>query len=112
MNDRIVTETSQTDLIKVGGRWMIDVDRIISKERLHRIATGYECLNCHEKLTEPYPEVCPLIGCGYRIRDNQRRDFETAYRGEMKNLYEIDEEEDMARSREAILRDKGVWLPR
>lgn len=77
----VVNDTNTEDLVFIGGRWMRDVDVTISRDTLEKMWQGYMCASCREPLREPFPEVCSLIGCGYRVRDNQRRDLERLYRG-------------------------------
>lgn len=98
-------ESSSGRLVKIGGRWMKDAEFVISTERLQRQWAGYECASCFERLSEPFPEVCPLIGCGYRISENQIRDLERDYKGWDKEF------SDLMEGKNEDHTETGLWLP-
>ena len=69
-------------------RAMLGAEIAFSEEDIERFRTGRVCLVCHEPQSTPFPEVCELTlpngqpGCGYRIRDNQLRDFAREFTNE------------------------------
>lgn len=51
------------------GRWMEDVDVIITEEQAGQIVAGYRCLKCKEHFEQAFPASCSV--CGYEVRERQ-----------------------------------------
>ena len=55
------------------GRWMEDVDVIITEQMAGEIKAGYRCLKCKEfPFEQPFPVYCDV--CGYEVRQRQSVD--------------------------------------
>lgn len=54
------------------GRWMEDVDVIVTEEEAGQIKAGYRCLWCKEPFEQPYPASCAV--CGYEVSERQATD--------------------------------------
>lgn len=65
------------------GDVMVNAKISVDEETLERMFQGYICKNCLEPQERPFPEVCnalklpdgKVVGCYYRMRDNQLRDL-------------------------------------
>lgn len=55
------------------GRRFIDPDVSVDEDQYMQMWQGYMCAACYEPLDPPFPEVCSLPGCGFHVRDEQRR---------------------------------------
>lgn len=93
--------------IRIGGRWMRDVDVTVDEESLRRMWQGYQCFRCYQIFKESWPEVCSFPGCGYRVRRDQTSDLEANYKGEDTELWKDNPPEPMDRARKI-----GIWVPR
>jgi hypothetical protein len=62
------------------GRWMEDVDVIITEEEAGQIRDGYRCLRCKEPFERPFPLNCEV--CGYEVRSRQAVDARLELDGE------------------------------
>ena len=51
------------------GRWMEDVDVIVTEEEALQIKAGYRCLKCKEPFETAFPASCAV--CGYDVADRQ-----------------------------------------
>ena len=51
------------------GRWMEDVDVIVTDEEAQQIVAGYRCLKCKEPFETAFPASCYV--CGYEVKDRQ-----------------------------------------
>lgn len=58
------------------GTWREEIEAAFNPEDIERFRAGYLCLKCWESQETSFPEVCSLIGCGYRMRDKQAADLE------------------------------------
>jgi len=54
------------------GRWMEDVDVIITHEEAQQILAGYRCLRCKEPFETAFPAICFV--CGYDVAERQTVD--------------------------------------
>jgi hypothetical protein len=61
------------------GRWMEDVDVIITEEERQQILAGYRCLRCKEPFELAYPASCSV--CGYEVSERQALDAELELEG-------------------------------
>jgi len=64
------------------GRVFLDPDVSVTKDQYQQMWQGYMCSNCYEPLDPPFPEVCPLPGCNFHVRDEQRRMMTERFGGE------------------------------
>jgi len=82
---KVFAEESTEDIAFIGGEWRRDVHFTVTDTVRDKIAQGYVCLNCLEEFRlhglGPFPDVCPLPGCGYQPAKFQRADFDRKYRG-------------------------------
>ena len=51
------------------GRWMEDVDVIVTHEEAQQILAGYRCLKCKEPFETAFPAIC--LVCGYDVAERQ-----------------------------------------
>lgn len=109
MQQYVHAEPDPDVIVKIGDRWMRDVILEVPDEWSRMIHQGYMCLQCYQRFREPYPEVCTLPGCGYRVRENQVRDFDHAYRGEAAN--DVPTVEETIEKSRRLLRERDIWLP-
>ena len=94
------------------GRLTLDHVTWLSAEWLDQVAKGYRCLNCYQKFTSSYPDVCSFPGCGYPVKDQQRIDFSRLYAGDDKYMVtDAELRERGAEQAEQRLRTRGVWIP-
>jgi hypothetical protein len=105
------------------GEVMVQAKVSVDDDTLERIKQGYVCKNCLEPQEEPFPEVCTalklpsgeVVGCFYRMRDNQLRDLEMEY-GSLEEVHigsRINPDEEIGRLREMDeFEDRtGIILP-
>lgn len=105
-------EDDATTLTDATGRLTLDHVTWLSDEWLDQVAKGYRCLNCYQKFSFAYPEVCSFPGCGFPVRDRQQEDFSRMYAGSDKYMVTDGEvRERDAEVAEQRLRSKGVWIP-
>jgi hypothetical protein len=100
----------------VGGRAVLDVHMRLSPETIERIRAGRMCINCYEPLPEAWPEVCPMRGCNYRVRDWQAEEFARLYRGTERNPRAALLEQELARvddihERNFYVPNSGIIIP-
>jgi hypothetical protein len=109
-----VIEPDATWLVKFpDGRIYRDGDVSVTEDEFRRMYQGYMCANCYEPFTSPYPEVCTLPGCGFRVKDEQRARLDEQFGGEKwlgpspSTLARLDNEIDKALSPTKT----GIWVP-
>lgn len=64
------------------GRVMRDMEVALERDTYLQLRQGYMCANCYEPLDAPFPEVCSLPGCGFKVKDDQVRFLEERFGGE------------------------------
>ena len=62
-------------LKEIGGTLRQDFYAVLSARDIERLRQGYLCLNCLEPQERPFPDRCPLLGCGYEMKRYQSVDF-------------------------------------
>src|SRR4051812_43231238 len=77
----VVVEASAGEVRVDGDTVRGGYNATFDQETIDRFRAGRACLKCWEPLQEAFPKVCPLPGCGYRIRDNQARDLDHGHEG-------------------------------
>lgn len=105
------------------GEIMGDIVATVSDETLARMRAGYVCANCFEPFETPFPEVCnamklpdgTVVGCFYRVRDNQTRDLVQRHGAgeEVRVGPRVDKREELDRLRELDSYEErtGIRLP-
>jgi hypothetical protein len=69
------------------GDVMVNAKVTVDDDTLQRMFAGYVCKNCFEPQEVPFPEMCEaqklpdgqVVGCFYKMRDNQLRDLHMQY---------------------------------
>ena len=82
LTNTIVEDDAEWFAILPGNRVRRDAEVIVSDDQLSQMMQGYLCANCYEPLDPPFPEVCPLPGCGFHVKRDQRHMLEQRYEGE------------------------------
>lgn len=70
------------------GREMAESRITVSKEMMEQMWQGYRCAACLEDVTElgAFPERCPNDWCRFPIREQQRRQLEIDFVGEVQQM--------------------------
>lgn len=105
------------------GDVMVNAKVTVDTDTLERMFAGYVCKNCLEPQEVPFPEMCEalklpdgqVVGCYYKMRDNQLRDLHMQY-GSLEEVDlrpRVDKADELERLREldAYEERTGIRLP-
>lgn len=112
-----------TLILMPSGEVMVDANVAVDAETLERMFAGYVCANCLEPQEVPFPEVCnalttpdgKVVGCFYRMRDNQLRDLNMKH-GALEEVHigsrvNLNDETERLREMNAYEEKTGIVLP-
>lgn len=68
------------------GRVMQESRLTLSPEWIEELWQGYRCAVCLERQDEAFPKRCRASWCGFPIRDEQRRQLEQDFVGQLPGL--------------------------
>lgn len=112
-----------TLVLMPSGEVMVDANVAVDAETLARMFAGYVCANCLEPQEIPFPEICEalktpdgkVVGCYYRIRDNQLRHLNMKH-GSLEEVHvgsriNMADEAERLREMDAYEARTGITLP-
>jgi len=113
----------ETLVLMPSGETMVQANVAVDAETLERMFEGRICMNCLEPLEVPFPEICEalklpdgqVVGCGYKVRDNQARDLVMKH-GSLKEVHigsriKLQDEVERMREMDAYEERTGLILP-
>lgn len=100
-------EPDKEHLVKIGDRYMRDVDVVLPESWIDMIANGAMCVLCYEPFESTWPIKCRM--CGFEVAEKQADVFRARFAGQVDQY--LPNPQDRIDETRRNLEKKGVWVP-